>query len=144
MFKMSHSLINLFQTFYLKMLDHNPITSGETRFCNKVGIMGKVQGGYALPNSSVRNQRWAQARYCWRVMAEHYWKWSPLRKASTVNFSRWLGDRAFQSTIVLGKNENLKTSVRLDKVKNQELSIVELVERDGWTRWSSDIGDRFL
>ena len=81
--------------------------------------------------SSVWNQRWAQARYCWRVMAEHYWEWSPLRKESTVDFSRWSEDRAFQSTIVLGKKENLKTFVRLDKVKKQKPSAVERVERDG-------------
>ena len=43
----------------------------------------------------------------------------------------WKTKRSIQQLIVLGKNENLKTSVRLDKVKNQEPLAVEHVERDG-------------
>jgi len=49
---------------------------------------------------------------------------------STVGFSLWLGDKAFHSTIVLGKNENLKAYVWLGKVKKQEPSAVERVEQD--------------
>jgi len=54
-----------------------------------------------------------------------------LRKALTVGFNLWLGDKAFHSTIVLGKKENLKASVWLDRDKKQEPSAVERVERDG-------------
>jgi len=53
-----------------------------------------------------------------------------LRKALTVGFSLWLGDKAFHSTIVLWKNENLKASV-LARVQKQEPSTRERVEQDG-------------